>query len=172
MSFENWFIFTVVQYRVHKFSILVIFSFLESFKMCIFERYWKKSILCIYVYVFAEKISSEHTPTWLVLSVGQWTPALYRMEKALPQLSGSWISAVLVPMTGCVALGKCLSSLDLICKVKSLDHLILEALLSLKIPWNQYIVEMWSSYFLSSYGICLLSIFVNSSEIGTPKSHD
>lgn len=32
-----------------------------------------------------------------VLSIGQWTPALYRVEKALPQQSGSWISAALLP---------------------------------------------------------------------------
>lgn len=65
-----------------------------------------------------EKVAGEHAPPFLVLSVGQWTPALYRMETALPQQSRSWISAELLPVTSCVALGKCLLSPDLICKVK------------------------------------------------------
>lgn len=89
----------------------------------------------------------------LVLSVGQWTPALYRGKVALLQQSGSWISAQLWPVTSCVVVGKCFLSLNLICKVKTLGYLILEDAFGPKVLWNQYPEKMLSSYFkiFSSY---------------------
>lgn len=101
--------------------------------MHVFENCWKKGVLCIYVYVVAEKRSSEHTPPgWSGLLASGLLPSIEGKRHCL-SCQASEFQLHFLPMTSCVALGKCLIFLDLICKVKGLYYLILEAFSDLKI---------------------------------------